>query len=97
VLISTYIKNIPSSGHPFPAVEQSMSGMLLLWTAVSSAMMPKLGAAASDSNPSAPAWGNSRSGAASGSIERGVFEIMAAHLPLLAHEPKSALPCAEIV
>jgi hypothetical protein len=52
-LINTYIGTIPVSGDPSRAAEQSISGMLSPWTAVSSAMIAKVGVAASDSNQAA--------------------------------------------
>jgi len=67
-LISEYIKDIPLSGNPFLAAKQSMSGMPPPWIPVSNAMIAKVGAAASDSRPSALALSRSRNGAASESI-----------------------------
>jgi len=53
VLINTYIGTIPVSGDPSRAAEQSISGMLSLWTAASSAMLAKVGVAARDSKQAA--------------------------------------------
>jgi hypothetical protein len=47
-LISKYIETIPVSGHASCVAEQSMSGEPLPWIPVTSAMIAKVGAAASD-------------------------------------------------
>jgi hypothetical protein len=52
-LISKYIGTIPVNGDASCAAEHSMPGMPPSWIPVSSAMMAKAGAAASDSQPSA--------------------------------------------
>jgi len=59
VLISRYIGTIPVNGQASCAAEH-MSGMPTPWSPVSSAMMAKAGAAASDSKPAALALGHSR-------------------------------------
>jgi hypothetical protein len=53
-LISKYIGAIPVSGDASCAAEQSMSGMAPPWIPVSSAMIARLGAAASDIQSAAP-------------------------------------------
>ena len=53
-LINKYIETIPVNGDAPCEAEQSMSGMLRLWIAVSSAMMAKVGAAARPSQLAAP-------------------------------------------
>jgi hypothetical protein len=58
-LISRYIVAIPDTVDPPPAAEHIMSGMPPPWTAASSAMTAKVGVAASDSQPAAPALSES--------------------------------------
>jgi hypothetical protein len=53
-LISKYIGAIPTSGEVSGAAEQSISGMPPPWIVASSAIVAKVGAAASDSQPAAP-------------------------------------------
>jgi hypothetical protein len=56
-LINEYINNIPLSANPFPAVEQSISGLLPPRIPISKAMIAKVGAAARDIHSAAPGTG----------------------------------------
>ena len=56
-LISKYIETIPVSGDASCVAEQSMSGEPPPWIPVSSAMIAKVGAAASDIQSAAPSAG----------------------------------------
>jgi hypothetical protein len=81
-LINKYIRNIPVSGDPLSVAEQSISDVLPPLTAVSSAMIKKVGAAARDSKQSALALGHSRRRPTLGSTKSVVLEIISPHLPL---------------
>jgi hypothetical protein len=59
-LISKYIGTIPVNGDALVAAEHSIPGMPTSWIPVTSAMIAKIGAAASDSKRSALALGHSR-------------------------------------
>jgi hypothetical protein len=84
-LISKYIGTIPVSGDASCVAEQSMSGMLPPWTAVSSAMIAKVGVVARDSKQAALALVRFRPRAMSASTESIMSEIISVHLhcPLL--------------
>ena len=77
-LISKYIGTIPVSGDASCVAEQSMSGMLPPWTAVSSAMIAKVGVVARDSKQAALALVRFRSRAMSASTKSIMSEIIGA-------------------
>jgi hypothetical protein len=86
-LINKYIGTIPVSDDPPREAEQSISGMPPPWTAVSSAMIAKVGAAARDSSLSALARGRPGRGETSGATKVIMSEIIAAHLHYLLQLP----------
>jgi hypothetical protein len=80
-LINKYMGAIPVSGDPPRAAEQITSGMLPPWTAVSSAMIAKVGVAARDSKAAALALVRPRPRAIWESTESIMSEIISLHLP----------------
>jgi hypothetical protein len=81
-LISKYIGTIPVNGDTSPAAEHSIPGMPPPWSAVRSAMIAKVGAAARASKPSALALGHSRPCPSLGWTKWIVLEIISPYLSL---------------
>src|SRR3984957_14289738 len=74
-LISRYIGTIPVSGEAWCVAEHSMSGMPPSWIHVRSAIMAKVGAAASDSQLAALAFGPPRTGLAAAFPHSGLSAV----------------------